>query len=172
MGRAERAERAIDAAAELRLAAAAVDDERACRRLRRAERLVLWDVGPGVPKRRAAALLGISVPALQRWVALNRLPVVRRPGGREEIETGALLDLVEELRRGREEGASSRGAISRALARLEARGLPHRKLRPNQPATELRRAYERSTAAVRLRETAELSLAATSLAGYGAGCSR
>lgn len=129
---------------------------------------MLREVGTSVPKRRAAALLGISVTALQRWVRSGRLPVVRRAGGREEIEAGALLDVVEEVRRIREEEDAPRAPVARAFRRLAARGLPRRKLRPNQPARELRAAYLRSTPAERLREAAELSFAVTTLARYGA----
>jgi hypothetical protein len=157
MGRADRAERAIEAAAAIRTG-----------RLARAEGLVLGEIGPGVPKRRAAALLGISVTALERWIRHGRLPVVRRPGGREEIDARALLDVFTEVRRLRgEEGASGR-VVGRALARLETRGLPRRRLRPNTSAGELRRAYLESTPAERLREAAELSLGVTTLARYGA----
>src|SRR5712691_2953827 len=160
MGRAERAEQAIEAATAIRLAAAApADDRRAARRLRRAEQLILRGIGPSVPKRRAAALLGISVTALQRWIRLGRLPVVRRPGGREEVDAGALLEVVEEVRRIREDESVSRGVVACAFRRLAARGLPRPRLRPNQPAQELRSAYLRSTPVERLRETAELSFA-------------
>lgn len=168
MGRAERAERALEAATSIRLAASDVEDARAVRRLRRAEGLVLREVGPSVPKRRAAALLGISVTALQRWIRSGRLPVVRRAGGREEVDAGALLDLLEEVRRIRAEDDAARAPVSRAFRRLAARGLPRRKLRPNESAQELRGAYLRSTPVQRLREAAELSLAVTTLARYGA----
>jgi hypothetical protein len=168
VGRAERTERAIEAATSIRLAAAALDDALAVRRLRRAEQLVLREVGPSVPKRRAAALLGISVTALQRWIRSGRLPVVRRVGGREEIDARALLDVVEEVRRTRDEADDPRTPVARAFRRLSARGLPRRKLRPNQSAAELRAAYLGSTPPERLREAAELSFAVTTLARYGA----
>jgi hypothetical protein len=168
MGRAERAERAVEAVTDIRLAAAAVRDPQAKRRLRRAERLVLADVGPSVPKRRAAALLGISVPALDRWIRAGRLPAVRRPGGREEVEVRALLDVIEELRMVRDGASDEHRPVAKAFARLGARGLPRRRLRPNVPADELRLSYLHSTPLERLRETAELSLAVTTLTGYGA----
>lgn len=172
MGRADRAERAIEAATAIRLAAHDVDRLRPRRRLRRAEALVLRELGPSVPKRRAAALLAISVTALQRWIELGRLPVVRRPGGREEIDARALLDVVEELCLVREQEGRPRAPVARALARLATRGLPQRKLRPNQSPAELRRYLLASTPLERVRETAELSLAVTTLAGHGARRSR
>jgi DNA-binding transcriptional MerR regulator len=168
MGRAERTERALEVATAVRLAARGVPDDLAARRLRRAERLIRREIGPSVPKRRAAALLGISVPALQRWISSGRLPVVRRPGGREEVEARALLDLLEEVRRLREDEGVSHAVVGRAFRRLAERGLPRRNLRPNVSARELRQSYLSSTPVERLRETAELSYVATTLARYGA----
>lgn len=136
-------------------------------RLRRAEGLLRAELAGAVPKSVAARLLGVSTTALERWIDAGRLPVVRRPGGREEVAADALLDVAEEVRRLREEGLT-RGLLATALRRLEDRGLPRRRLQPNEPAGELRAAYEHSTPAERLRETAELSLAATTLAAYGA----
>jgi DNA-binding transcriptional MerR regulator len=167
MGRADRVERALEAAAEIRLAAATVNDQRAARRIRRAERLVLRDVGPSVPKGRAARLLGVSTTALQRWIGSGRLPVLRRPHGRKEVDAAALLDVLEEVRRLRDEDGAAPRAISRAFRRLAERGLPRAKLRPNQPASELKSAYLGSTPIERLRRTGELSLAATTLARAG-----
>jgi hypothetical protein len=107
---------------------------------------------------------------LQRWIASGDLPTVRRPRGREEVDARALLDVVAEVRRGAE--GSRRAPIARAIRRLAERGLPRRRLRPNQPAHELRTEYLRSTPVERLRETSELSYAATTLAGYGAARGR
>ncbi|HUH14797.1 MAG TPA: hypothetical protein VML35_02820 [Gaiellaceae bacterium] len=167
MGRAERTEWAVEVATAIRLASTDVD-ERAARRLRRAERLLRREIGPSVPKARAAALLGVSVTALQRWIAAGRLPVLRRPGGREEVEAAALLELVAEVRRLREEGALSRGVVAAALRRLGERGLPNPTLRPNVRPDELRQAFRDSSAADRLREADALSGAATALARRGA----
>ncbi|MGH3041876.1 MAG: hypothetical protein ACRDNG_09100 [Gaiellaceae bacterium] len=168
MARRDSARRALEAAAEIRRAARQVSDECVARRLRHAERLVRRDVGPSVPKSVAATALGVSVAALDRWIASGRLPVVRRPRGREEVEAAALLDLLEEVSRLREEEGVVRRVLAAAFARLGRRGLPRPGLRPNTPARELRRSYLASTPAERLRETAELSYAVTSLAGYGA----
>jgi hypothetical protein len=167
MGRADRVERALQAAAEMRLAASAVEDEGVSRRLRRAERLVLRDVGASVPKSRAARLLGVSTTALQRWIRSGRLPAVQRPRGREEVDAEALLHVLAEVRRLRDEDDAGPRAVSRAFRRLAESGLPRPKLRPNQPARELETAYERSTPIERLREVADLSLAVTTLARAG-----
>lgn len=169
MARAEQVGRALEVVAEIRQAARGVRDERVARRLRRAERLLCREIGPSVPKRRAAALLGVTVAALERWIASGKLPVVRRPRGRQEIEAGALLDLVEEVSRLREDEAAVRGVLAAAFRRLAERGLPQPSLRPNTPPHELRHSYLDSTPVERLRETAELSYAVTTLAGYGAG---
>ncbi len=135
--------------------------------LRLAELRLREELGGAVPKSVAARLLGVSTTGLERWIDAQKLPVVRRPGGREEVVAQALLDVAEEVVRLREEGAS-RGLLAEALRRLERRGLPRRRLRPNEPARELRGAFQQTTPAQRLRETAELSLGATTLAGYGA----
>jgi hypothetical protein len=169
VARAEQVGRALEVATEIRRAAHAARNERVARRLRRAERLLRREIGPSVPKRRAASLLGVSVAALERWIAAGKLPVVQRPGGRQEIEAGALLDLVEEVSRLREEEGAVRGVLAAAFRRLAERSLPRRSLRPNTPPHELRRSYLDSTPVERLREAAELSYAVTTLASYGAG---
>ena len=122
----------------------------------------------GVPKTRAATVLGVSVTALDKWVARGSLPVVRRPGSsREQIDAEALLDLAEEVTRLREAGRT-RGIIAAAFERLAEKGRPRPKLRPNQSASELREHYLRTTPRDRLREVAELSRVLTELAARGA----
>ncbi len=167
MRRALRARRLLDAALAIRRAQRGVADERARRQLRRAELHLREELGDAVPKSVSARLLGVSLTGLERWIDAGKLPVLRRPGGREEVAADALLDVAEEVDRLRKEGAS-RGLLAEAFRRLEPRGLPRRRLRPNEDADELRRAYKRTTPTQRLGETAELSFAATTLMGYGA----
>ena len=167
MARTARARRLVEAALAIRRARDGVLDERARRQLRRAEHLLRQELGDAVPKSVAARFLGVSNTALERWIDAGRIPVVRRPGGREEVAAEALLDLAAEVARLREAG-HSRGVLAGALRELERQGLPRRRLRPNETAAELRAAYKSSTAADRLRETAELSRAVTTLARYGA----
>lgn len=167
MSRAQRTARLAHAALALRQAAGHVGHERSRLRLRRAERLLREDMGGSVPKSVAARLLGVSTTALAKWVEAGRLPVVRRPGGREEIDAEALLDVAEEVARLREAG-SARGVVATALRRLDERGLPRRRLRPNRPARELRSDYLATTPLDRLEEAAELSEFATTLAALGA----
>jgi hypothetical protein len=168
MGETPRVERTIEHVISLRRAGAAVGDERERSRLKRVERELQRAVGVGVPKTRAAAVLGVSVTALDNWIARGRLPVVRRPGKtREQIDPDALLDLAEEVARLREKG-QTRALLASAFERLALEGRPRPKLRPNQPAAELRNHYRRTTPTERLREVAELSRVLTALAARGA----
>ena len=116
-----------------------------------------------MPKRQAAAALGVTVQALDRWVEAGTIPVVRRPGSsRELIETGALLMLAEEVAPLRERGESR--VLAKALTELAARrGLP-RRLRPNQSAQELRHEFLHSTPPGRMRQAIELSHTGAALA--------
>ncbi|TMK78532.1 MAG: hypothetical protein E6G45_06420 [Actinobacteria bacterium] len=168
MAEAPRIERTIEHVVSLRRAGAALADPRESRRLKRVERELQRAIGVGVPKRRAAAVLGVSVTALDKWIARGRLPVVRRPGSsREQIDADALLDLAEEVTRLREDG-QTRALLAGAFERLAQEGRPRPKLRPNQPAPELREHYRRTTPSDRLREVAELSRVLTDLAARGA----
>ncbi len=168
MGQATRTERTIEHVVSLRRAGTAVADPRERRRLKRVERELQRTIGVGVPKRRAAAALGVSVTALDKWIARGRLPVVRRPGSsRAQIDADALLDLAEEVTRLREDG-QTRALLAGAFERLAKEGRPRPKLRPNQSARELREHYRRTTPADRLREVAELSRVLTDLAARGA----
>lgn len=165
MGRGESAERAVERAVELRLVAGAVTDEREQRRLKRVLRDLRREIGVSVPKTRAAGILGVSVTALDKWIALGRLPTVRRPGSsRAEIDADALLGLAEEVKRLRESGVT-RGVLAAAFERLAKDGKPRRRLRPNMPARELRADFLRTTPLERLRTGAELGYVATLLAG-------
>ncbi len=122
-------------------------------------------VGAGVPKRRAAALLGVSVQALERWVGDGALPVVRKPGSsRDLIDAETLLVLAEEVGRLRDRGVE-RGVLAEALRTLRAEDRLPRKLRPNESAAELRYEYLHTTPAERLHAAAELAELAGALAG-------
>ena len=158
-------DRALTYVVELRRVRPFVDDPDGRRRLGRVIRDLRSRVGVGVPKRRAAKLLGVSVQALERWARNGALPVVRRPGSsRELIDTEALLVVAAEVERVREQGVE-RGALAEALRTLRADGRLPRKLRPNQSAAELRHEYLHTTPAERLRMAVELSELADALAG-------
>jgi hypothetical protein len=168
MGQPARVERTIEHVVSLRRAGRAVADPRERRRLKQVERDLRRAIGVGVPKRRAAAVLGVSVTALDKWIARGRLPVVRRPGSsRTQIDADALVDLAEEVTQAREEG-QTRSLLATAFERLAKQGRPRPKVRPNQPARELREHYLRTTPDDRVREVAELSRVLTGLAVRGA----
>jgi hypothetical protein len=168
MGRAAAIERTVEHVVALRCVAGAVCDERERRRLARVERRLRHEVGVGVPKRRAAKILGVSVPALDKWIAAGRLPVVRRPDvDREEIDAETLIDLAYEVARLREQG-EHRGVLAAAFARLAERGKPRPRLRPNESARELRELFAQTMPLDRVRIGAELSLIGGTLAARGA----
>src|SRR4051794_33057107 len=99
MGRTATTERALHDVLDLREAAARTSDGEVRLRLAAVVRRRLDDVGPTVPKTAAAALLGVSVPALDRWIRRGQIPVGRRaPSTREEVETRALVELTLEAR--------------------------------------------------------------------------
>ena len=149
---------------ELRRVRRSLSEHEARLRLGRVIGELRRDVGAAVPKRRASALLGVSVQALERWVASGALPVVRVPGSsRQLIDAEALLVLAEEVASLREQG-ERRGVVAAALRHLEAAGRLPRKLRPNQSARELRFEYLHTTPAERLRQGIELSELAARLA--------
>jgi hypothetical protein len=158
-------ERALRRAVVIRRVLPAVADPAAQRRLELLLHDVLREIGFTVPKTRAASLLGVSVNALDRWIAAGRLPTVRRPSSsRVQIDADALLDLAVEVDRLREEGVQ-RGVLAAAFERLAEEGKPRRRPRPNMSARELRYDYLHSTPLDRLRSGADLSYGATLLAG-------
>lgn len=147
----------------LRRVRSAVDSAAERRRLAQVVRQLRRRLGVGVPKRQAASVLGVSVQALDRWLATGKIPVVRRPGSsRELVETEALLVLAEEVSPRQERGEPR--ALAKAIAALVERGQLPRRLRPNQSAHELRNEFLRSTPEGRLRQAVELSQLGATLA--------
>jgi hypothetical protein len=143
-------------------------------RLCTVERSLRSMIGPSIPKTPAAAALGISVTALDKWIARGVLPVVaRRTSSRLEVETGPLLDLLEQVTILRARGRD-RGVVAAAVRRLgwsddpEGRRVLSESIaalpRPNVSARELREHYDRTTPEQRIEETARLSSAMTALA--------
>jgi hypothetical protein len=125
-------------------------------------------LGPTIPKKKAAAVLGISVTALDRWVDRGVLPVVERPGSsRHELEVRPFLDLAQQVHRLRAEGVATRAPIAPAVERLGLRPRPggRRVLRldvaalprPNISEQELVANFRATTSEERVREAAELS---------------
>ena len=151
---------------DLRQASAAADPS-ARAQLWRVARELRLELGDSVPKLPAASALGISVKALDHWVSRGAVPTFRRPGtNRSSVETDAVLDLLEEVADLRRTGVAS-AVIATAVGRVEDKGRMRRKLRPNESAAELRRTYETTTAADRLRIAAELSAVQVRLAAGG-----
>jgi hypothetical protein len=145
--------RLLAAVVELRLLARETREPQTRARLRRLE----WRLRPlleaGLPKRQAAAQLGVSVTALDKWIARGRLPVVARQGSsRRTVETRALLELAEQVEALRRSGLES-GLLAEAFRRLgwpddlegeqvvreEIARLP----RPNVSVQQLRADHER-----------------------------
>jgi excisionase family DNA binding protein len=106
--------------------------------------------GPTVRPAEAARLLGVSQPALNRWLDNGEISALTTPRGRREIPLSELLELLEEIQRAREEG------VGRPLARVirerrrradEAvdldRLLPRRKQRTHRTAELQALAYHR-----------------------------
>jgi hypothetical protein len=133
-------------------------------RLSRVIRELRRQLGVGIPKRQAAAALGVSVQALDRWIGAGKVPTVRRPGSsRELIDTEALLVLAAEVERLKEQRIGRR-TLAQAIATLSGAGRLRRRLRPNQSARELRHEYLHSTPAGRLRQGIEVSQTSSALA--------
>lgn len=133
-------------------------------RLSRVIRELRRQLGVGIPKRQAAAALGVSVQALDRWIGAGKVPTVRRPGSsRELIDTEALLVLAAEVERLKEQSIGRR-TLAQAIATLSGAGRLRRRLRPNQSARELRHEYLHSTPAGRLRQGIEVSQTSAALA--------
>lgn len=167
MSRSKAIEQTLRRLVALRRIATVVSDPREQRRLARVQRELLRELGFSVPKTPAAAVLGVSVNALDRWIAAGRMPTVRRPGtAREEVDADALLELAVEVDRLREDGVE-RGVLAAAFERLAADGKPRRRPRPNMPARELRADFLATTPVERLATGAELSYAGAILAAYG-----
>lgn len=100
----------------LRLAIEETRDAQLRDELREIEVSLRRQLGPSVPKRAAAHLVGVSVTALDRWIDRGHLPVVGSPRGskRLALETGPLLELATRVRRLRRAGCSH-AVVSRAM---------------------------------------------------------
>jgi hypothetical protein len=164
----DKGESLVRSVVALRRVSGAVADPLERRRLESVIRDMRREIGVGVPKRRAARLLGVSVQALEPWIERGLLATVRRPGSsRELIDAEALIVLAGEVVKRRDAG-EDRGVVAASLHDLERSGRIPRKLRPNQTARELRRTFVETTPQQRLRDVAELSETAIALATAGA----
>lgn len=158
----------------LRLAIERTRDRALRDELRAVEVSLRRQLGPSVPKRAAARLLGVSVTALDRWIDRGFLPVVASPRGsrRLAVETGPLLDLAAGVRRLRRAGRS-RAVLSEALRELGWRERGRRLVyrydvarlpRPNISLDELQRQYEETSPEERVLQLAALNQSIDTLA--------
>ncbi len=73
-------------------------------------------VAPTLSRSLAARLLGVSQPALDRWIGAGRVPTVVTPSGRREVPRRFVIELRESI-----EDLSRRGVRRPLAAALEAR---------------------------------------------------
>lgn len=166
MTRAERVREALRDVVDIRVALRSEPPDRD--RLAAVVRRRRTEIGTSVPKRSAAALLGVSVTTLDRWIARGALPVVRRRGStRAELEPSTLIRLAVEVDRQRSTGRQ-RGLLAAAFERIGARptmGMPgyfpdHRQDRRDD--------FLHLTPAERVAQAIELSRVGSILAAAGA----
>jgi DNA-binding transcriptional MerR regulator len=164
----------LAAIVELRLLAHATREPETRARLRELE----WRLRPlleaGVAKRQAAAQLGVTVAALDKWIARGRLPVIARGGNsRRTVETRALLELAERVEALRRTGLE-RGLLAEAFRRLDWPDDPDgaqvvreeiaRLPRPNVSVQQLRADYERIPPKARVAQLTQLHRSLNALA--------
>jgi hypothetical protein len=170
MGRHIDIDRALADVVELRLVASKVSEPDARTQLARLTRRRITDIGPSIPKTRAAKALGVTVPALDRWIARGALKTRRSTSSREEIDTLTVVDLAVEVASLAESGRK-RGLLAEALARREralaGRGMGTRAFFPDQQA-ERREELATVSAGERVAQAISLSRAATKIAVAGA----
>ncbi len=165
---------------QLRHAVVKTRDRVARAALREVEVRLRRALGPTIPKKKAAAVLGISVTALDRWVDRGFLPVVVRPGSsRHELESRPFLELADQVHRLNVDGVVTHGRIAPAVKRLGWRstGEGRRVLRldvaalprPNISEQELVASFRTTTPEQRVREAAELSQLLVVAVGNGTG---
>jgi hypothetical protein len=163
----------LDPIVSLRLAIQRTRDPALRTELRAAEVALRTAVGPRVPKRAAARLLGTSVTALDRWIDRGYLPVVAAPRGgkRLALEGGPLLELATRVRLLRRAGRS-RGVLAEAMRTLGWKDRHRRVIlrfdvarlpRPNVSVDDLQRQFAETTPAERVLQLAALNRSITAL---------
>jgi hypothetical protein len=158
----------------LRLAILGARDPALRAELRAIEVALRNQIGPAVPKRAAARLLGVSVTALDRWIDRGFLPVVSssRAAGRQAVEIAPLLELATAVRDLRRAGRT-RAVLSEAFRRLGWAERGHRVVygldvarlpRPNVSVDELQRHYRETVPQERVLQLAALNRSLDALA--------
>jgi hypothetical protein len=164
----------LDPIVRLRLALQQTRDPAVREELRAVEVDLRGQLGPAVPKRAAARLLGVSVTALDRWIDRGCLPVVASPRGgkRLAVESGPLLELATVVRRLRRSG-QTRAVLSRAVRELSWRDRGLRLVfrhdiarlpRPNISLDELQQQFAETTPEERILRLAALNRSVNVLA--------
>jgi hypothetical protein len=171
MGRNADIDRGLADAVELRLLASRIADPEARARVARLARSRVTDIGPSVPKTRAAKALGVSVTALDRWVERGALRLRPSRSSRQEIDTLAVIDLAVDMETLRESG-QERGLLAAALARRQAAlaggtAMGSRGFFPDQ-LEERRQELRTLTPGERVAQAIKLSRTATKIAAAGA----
>jgi hypothetical protein len=152
---------------DLRLALQRARDPGLRAELRHVEVALRRQLGPSVPKRVAARLLGVSVTALDRWIDRGRVPVVAPANGarRLGVETLPLLELATSVAALRRSGRK-RGVVSAALEQLGRRDHGQRLVvcadvarlpRPNVSLDELQQQFRQTTPEARVLQLAALN---------------
>lgn len=158
----------------LRLLVQETRDPASREELRAIEAQLREQIGPAVPKRAAARLLGVSVTGLDRWIDRGCVPVVAgsRSAKRLAVETGPLLDLATRVWRLRRAGRR-RGVLAAAVRDLGWRDRGHRLVfgsdvarlpRPNVSLDELQLQFRESTPEERVLQMAALNRSLNTLA--------
>ena len=156
----------LEATVRLRLAIQRTRDPGLRDELREIEVALRRQLGPAVPKRSAARLLGVSATALDRWIDRGCIPVVASAGSsrRLAVETVPLLELATTVRRLRRAGRTH-ALLSEALRdlgwkdrgrRLVLRFDVARLPRPNVSLDELQRQFQETTPEERVLQMAAL----------------
>lgn len=89
-------------------------------------------VGPTLSRANTARLLGVSYPALDRWIAKGDIAALRTPSGKREVPLSQVVDLKEQLQAGEDVTLADviRDRRRKAAAIPEDEFLPRRRRRP------------------------------------------
>ena len=100
-------------------------------------------VGVTVPRAETARLLGITQPALAKWIDRGDIPTVHTPQGRREIPLPEVLSLVEDVGRVREEhGGRALTRVIRERQRASIQTVDFDRLLPRPPRKRTHRVPE------------------------------
>jgi hypothetical protein len=101
--------------------------------------------GPTIGRAATARLLGVSQPALDRWVAVGEVPTVLTPSGRREVPVNAVTELLDALAKQPDGARHPLAAILRARRGASSRGT-RRATSGHRTAEQRGLAYHRAVA--------------------------